>query len=409
MLRLPTARACITMGTMIRHTFTHRCGALLCALALGSSTMAATAAAKAKTTGQMQKLQQRPVWAPTGGRYASLDGAFTALANDASFFEANPAGSANMTHGELAFFHTTGFGSFHAETLSYVGQSGNWGYGASMRMFFPESGFDFSPSTETVCTPASAPIKQRGAIGIINFARRIGGLSLGANLKAGFRDAQGLQHTSVSSDIGLQWVGNVAKSFTSEEPNLYIGLAATNLGLTVKVSDKIENCTSTCEKCGCCKEKSCCNGSTCCTKKCEGCNCPCQDCKDKGSVYATDTMLRAGFAYRPFSWFLFSLGATTSMNVQTLASNAESLYKNLAYSIGAMFDPFSFLSLSSSFRINHKANMRVGVGAEARIARIKLNAGYRCDVSDISSESGCTGAKASHYLSLGGAILLGRN
>lgn len=120
-------------------------------------------------------------------------------------------------------------------------------------------------------------------------------------------------------------------------------------------------------------------------------------------------MLRAGFAYRPFSWFLFSLGATTSMNVRTLASNAKSLYKNLAYSIGAMFDPFSFLSLSSSFRINHKANMRVGVGAEARIARIKLNAGYRCDVSDISSESECTGAKASHYLSLGGAILLGRN
>ncbi|WCC88510.1 UPF0164 family protein, partial [Treponema pallidum subsp. pallidum] len=59
MLRLPTARACITMGTMIRHTFTHRCGALLCALALGSSTMAATAAAKPKK-GQMQKLRQRP-------------------------------------------------------------------------------------------------------------------------------------------------------------------------------------------------------------------------------------------------------------------------------------------------------------------------------------------------------------
>ncbi|QCP98070.1 UPF0164 family protein [Treponema pallidum] len=408
MLRLPTARACITMGTMIRHTFTHRCGALLCALALGSSTMAATAAAKPKK-GQMQKLRQRPVWAPTGGRYASLDGAFTALANDASFFEANPAGSANMTHGELAFFHTTGFGSFHAETLSYVGQSGNWGYGASMRMFFPESGFDFSTTTEPVCTPASNPIKQRGAIGIINFARRIGGLSLGANLKAGFRDAQGLQHTSVSSDIGLQWVGNVAKSFTSEEPNLYIGLAATNLGLTVKVSDKIENCTSTCEKCGCCKERCCCNGKKACCKDCD-CNCPCQDCNDKGTVHATDTMLRAGFAYRPFSWFLFSLGATTSMNVQTLASSdAKSLYQNLAYSIGAMFDPFSFLSLSSSFRINHKANMRVGVGAEARIARIKLNAGYRCDVSDISSESGCTGAKASHYLSLGGAILLGRN
>lgn len=372
--------------------------------------MAATAAAKAKATGQMQKLRQRPVWAPTGGRYASLDGAFTALANDASFFEANPAGSANMTHGELAFFHTTGFGSFHAETLSYVGQSGNWGYGASMRMFFPESGFNFSATTGPVCTSATEPIKQRGAIGIINFARRIGGLSLGANLKAGFRDAQGLQHTSVSSDIGLQWVGNVAKSFTSEEPNLYIGLAATNLGLTVKVSDKIENCTSTCKGCTCCKENCCCSKEKCCTKKCEGCNCPCQDCGEKGSVHATDTMLRAGFAYRPFSWFLFSLGATTSMNVQTLAGSrgAASLYQNLAYSIGAMFDPFSFLSLSSSFRINHKANMRMGVGAEARIARIKLNAGYRCDVSDITNGSGA-GAKASHYLSLGGAILLGRN
>lgn len=372
--------------------------------------MAATAAAKAKATGQMQKLRQRPVWAPTGGRYASLDGAFTALANDASFFEANPAGSANMTHGELAFFHTTGFGSFHAETLSYVGQSGNWGYGASMRMFFPESGFNFSATTGPVCTSATEPIKQRGAIGIINFARRIGGLSLGANLKAGFRDAQGLQHTSVSSDIGLQWVGNVAKSFTSEEPNLYIGLAATNLGLTVKVSDKIENCTSTCKGCTCCKENCCCSKEKCCTKKCEGCNCPCQDCGEKGSVHATDTMLRAGFAYRPFSWFLFSLGATTSMNVQTLAGGrgAASLYQNLAYSIGAMFDPFSFLSLSSSFRINHKANMRMGVGAEARIARIKLNAGYRCDVSDITNGSGA-GAKASHYLSLGGAILLGRN
>ncbi|UWU99459.1 UPF0164 family protein, partial [Treponema pallidum] len=190
----------------------YKSAALVCGFVLaGASVAIASSEAAAKTRSKMSEFKRRAVSSPSGGRLSVLDGSFTALANDASFFEANPAGSANMTHSELTFAHTVGFNNSHAETLSYVGQSGNWGYGASMRMFFPESGFNFSPSTGPVCTPASNPIKKLGGLGIVNFSRRFGGLSIGANLKAGFRDAQGLTHLSLGTDVGLQWVGNVAK------------------------------------------------------------------------------------------------------------------------------------------------------------------------------------------------------
>jgi len=72
----------------------------------------------------------------SGGRMAALNGAFTALANDITFFETNPAGSATLKQTELAFFHNAWIADSHLDTLSYSMRSGNLGYGASLRCFY---------------------------------------------------------------------------------------------------------------------------------------------------------------------------------------------------------------------------------------------------------------------------------
>ncbi|AGK84510.1 UPF0164 family protein [Treponema pallidum] len=385
----------------------YKSAALVCGFVLaGASVAIASSEAAAKTRSKMSEFKRRAVSSPSGGRLSVLDGSFTALANDASFFEANPAGSANMTHSELTFAHTVGFNNSHAETLSYVGQRGNWGYGASMRMFFPESGFDFSPSTGPVCTPASNPIKKLGAWGIVNFSRRFGGLSIGANLKAGFRDAQGLTHLSLGTDVGLQWVGNVAKFFSSAEPNMYVGLSATNLGFTVKLpGSPFVLCRATGEQC--CKTCSgrctgvgtCCNGEKPCCKDCD-CNCPCQDEATPGSRHATDTMLRAGFAYRPLSWFLFSVGVATRVNVSNL--QVDHLWKRSSYALGMILDPVRFLTLLSGVAVNANGKVRAGVGAEIRVACFQVSASYRYDSTGDEQQG------TPHNMSLGASILLGR-
>lgn len=80
----------------------YKSAALVCGFVLaGASVAIASSEAAAKTRSKMSEFKRRAVSSPSGGRLSVLDGSFTALANDASFFEANPAGSANMTHSEL--------------------------------------------------------------------------------------------------------------------------------------------------------------------------------------------------------------------------------------------------------------------------------------------------------------------
>ncbi|MDR2747441.1 MAG: UPF0164 family protein, partial [Treponema sp.] len=54
---------------------------------------------------------------PMGGRAEGLGSAFTAVADDASFLESNPAGSARIGQTELAFFHSNWFAENLTGTL----------------------------------------------------------------------------------------------------------------------------------------------------------------------------------------------------------------------------------------------------------------------------------------------------
>ncbi|WBF87736.1 UPF0164 family protein [Treponema pallidum] len=122
----------------------------------------------------------RPLSLQAGGRQGSLDLVATATADDASFFEANAAGSATIPRMTLAFFHTMRISDSHIDVLSFVGRAGRTGYGVSARAFYP----DMSSKTT-------------GFVGIFNVshafssAYRFKGVSVGANLKVGYRHTRG--------------------------------------------------------------------------------------------------------------------------------------------------------------------------------------------------------------------------
>ena len=78
----------------------------------------------------------RSLLIPGGGRAEAMGSAFSALANDISFFETNPAGSSTMTNTELAVLHNNWIADSRLETVSMTSRTGNFGYGASFRCFY---------------------------------------------------------------------------------------------------------------------------------------------------------------------------------------------------------------------------------------------------------------------------------
>jgi len=129
----------------------------------------------------------RSLLIPGGGRSEAMGSAFSALANDISFFETNPAGSATMPNTELAVFHNSWIADSRLETVSFTQRDDNFGYGASIRCFYVPF-TEYNTFGERV---------SRGyyteTFGILNVSYNFlagyyfKGIAAGANLKAGYR------------------------------------------------------------------------------------------------------------------------------------------------------------------------------------------------------------------------------
>nr|WP_280144201.1 UPF0164 family protein [Treponema pallidum] len=264
---------------------------------------------------------------PSGGRYEYLGVSFTALADDASFFEANPAGSAGLSRGEVALFHHSQIHDSHTETVSFARRTQNTGYGASVRAFSSESDLKSFFGGNS----GSSKGKQgKGFVAIANASHtfcgqyRFKGVSFGCNFKMGFRKGKTGSHVTVAGDLGLRAAFSVAKNFGSNEPNMHVGLVLKNAGISVKT-----------------------NGS---------------------EVKHLNPAIAVGFAYRPVYAFLFSLGLQ-----QTLTKKESPVC-----SVGFMFFCTQHVTLLASAACKGKAYALSG-GAEIRIGSFHLDMGYRYD------------------------------
>jgi len=300
-----------------------------------------------------------------GGRMAGLNGAFTALSNDITFLESNPAASATLKNTELAFFHNAWIGDSHLDSFSYAMRSNNLGYGASLRCFyipFTEYGsygerFSSGYYSETFATFNIS----------YNFFEgyKFKGMSIGANIKGGimsFPPFQGQEEKEEASttlkkknamkelsfiflvDLGMQLRWDFFKKFNSREPNMFFGVALKNLGPPIK-----------------------------------------------GNI--APALLSCGFAYQPVKILTFTFDAFFPINVIDIKRSGKPFFSTgMMFSIGKHFNLLSGLAIKGG-------NPSFTFGGELNFSKVQINANYTLDLS--------TQSTALNHIILGMKIVLG--
>ena len=188
---------------------------------------------------------------PMGGRSEGMAGAFSAVADDISFIDYNPAGSASLSKSELALFHNNWVGDTKIEGLVFASRMGDLGFGAGTKWLY-------TPFTEynMYGDRVSKGYYSEG-IAALNMSYNFlsgyyfSGLSLGASLKAAFRivpdfsdaddlgnnqgsliSGSGLAQSSVmfAGDLGLLTRFDFLKPYSARENNTAFALVFRNLG-----------------------------------------------------------------------------------------------------------------------------------------------------------------------------------
>ena len=182
---------------------------------------------------------------PMGGRSEGMAGAFSALSDDISFLEFNPAGSSTLAKTELAFFHNNWIADTKMEGVAYATRFGNLGVAAGAKWLY-------TPFTEynMYAERVSNGYYSEGVM-ILNASYNFlsgyyfSGLSLGMNLKGAFRimpdytddndhviSGSGLSQSAVMgmADIGMLVRFNFLKAYTSRDKNAAAALVIRNLG-----------------------------------------------------------------------------------------------------------------------------------------------------------------------------------
>lgn len=170
-----------------------------------------------------------------GGERQAMGNAYTAVAEDLSGIEANPAGTATLAYTEAGVFHRNYIADTSVEAAAGAIRFGDLGIGATARyLHVPFTGRD-DRGRQTV----SARYSEMSAAANVsyNFFRsyRFHGLSLGMNAKVAHRSvpesiAPDQSATSALVDVGALTRFNFLKPFPSRDRNVAVGIAARNFG-----------------------------------------------------------------------------------------------------------------------------------------------------------------------------------
>ncbi|MDR1932019.1 MAG: UPF0164 family protein [Spirochaetales bacterium] len=175
---------------------------------------------------------------PLGGEYEGMGTAYTAVARDSSFFDANPAASSMMQYTELSVMHNNWIADTNIEGIAYTNRSDNIGYAfAGKFLYVPFTGYDYWGERTSAGYYSET-------IAIANISRNFladyyfSGVSLGANLKAAYRHvseniAAGQSALGIMADVGMLTRFNFAKPYYSRDKNAAFGLTVRNVGPSV--------------------------------------------------------------------------------------------------------------------------------------------------------------------------------
>ena len=305
---------------------------------------------------------------PSGGRTEALGTAFTALSDDSSFFDYNPAGSAVLEQTEISLSHNAWIADSALETLALTRRNGNFGYGAQLKCFYvPFTEYNLygdrvagSYYSETTATFNLSHTFLAG------YTFR--GISVGANAKFAWRNVpdytdnrddsiisgSGLEQSAlgIMGDLGAIVCFNALKFFQDRKPNLRLALTLNNFGTSFTGF-----------------------GSS--VKKDD----------------ATPSRITAGFSYRPFSRIMLTCEIRKPVLLEDFSSSGK-----LSFATGLEANLTQFFAFQCGFLLQG-ANPRFSLGSEFGIKGIKMDVAYTLDLT--------TSANPVNHISLSAKMTFG--
>ncbi|NCN05318.1 MAG: UPF0164 family protein [Spirochaetales bacterium] len=184
---------------------------------------------------------------PSGGRREALGTAFTALADNSTYIESNPAGSAILDFTELSIFHNNLIADVSVESLVFTLRQRDLGLGIGLKfLHLPFTSYGSRGEQLASAVYSEGVVTINGSYNLFsNFY--FGGLSLGVNVKLGYRsipatlyrEVTGLEGVDQSAigfiaDLGMLTRFNFLKGYTARDKNFSLGAALLNVGPLVK-------------------------------------------------------------------------------------------------------------------------------------------------------------------------------
>jgi len=178
---------------------------------------------------------------PLGGKYEGMGTAFTAVADDSSFLEANPSASSLLKYTELSLVHNNWIADSNLEGVIYTVRFNDLGIGFGGKfLYVPFT--EYNSWGERVSRGYYSESIATANISYNFFSSYyFYGVSVGANLKAAYRHLpsqfysgyEGLENQSTAmilGDFGILSRFNLLKFYASRSRNFSIGAVVKNLG-----------------------------------------------------------------------------------------------------------------------------------------------------------------------------------
>jgi hypothetical protein len=172
---------------------------------------------------------------PMGGKYEGMGTAYTAVAMDSGYLEANPSASSSLEATELAFYHHSWIADSNLEGLVYTVRFDDLGIGVGGKFLY----VPFTEYNEWGERANRGYISESVATLNVSYnffsSFNFYGLGVGANLKTAYRHIPPAFYPDQSAltamvDIGILTRFNFLKFYISRSKNFSVGAAVKNIG-----------------------------------------------------------------------------------------------------------------------------------------------------------------------------------
>jgi hypothetical protein len=273
----------------------------------------------------------------TSAEQQAMANAYTAVARDSGYFEANAGGSALMEDTLFSIYYSNILADVNLQALTFAYRNGDLGFGSLIKVLHtPFTAYRIGGEQQ-----ASAYYIE-SLIGLnlsYSFFRDyyFSGIAIGANIKMAYRSipAELYQHVGsvgatdqsaigIMADLGALMRFNLLKAYTSRDRNFSIGLSLQNIGPYVQNE-------------------------------------------------ALPSQFNAGLAWSPWRFLLISGDFALPINLQNIAKSMIP-----GYSIGAALRFADFLTINAGFQMKG-GNPRFSIGSDITLENFELGLSYTLD------------------------------